>query len=63
MSEESKELRLPVAEVARRLNCTRQHVYNLINAGELQAVRLGARMGIRIAESEVTRFLQVREVA
>lgn len=62
MNEESKELRLPVAEVARRLNCTRQHVYNLINAGELLAVRLGARMGIRVAESEVEKFLNNKAI-
>lgn len=58
MNEERKEIRLPVAEVARRLGCSRQHVYNLINAGELQAVRIGARMGIRVNEISVVRFLK-----
>ncbi|WMW65781.1 helix-turn-helix domain-containing protein [Nitratidesulfovibrio liaohensis] len=60
MNEERKEIRLPVAEVARRLGCSRQHVYNLINAGELQAVRLGARMGIRVEEKEIIKFLMLR---
>ncbi|MBL3582610.1 helix-turn-helix domain-containing protein [Oleidesulfovibrio alaskensis] len=62
MNAEQHDIRLPVVEVARRLNCSRQHVYNLINSGELKAVRLGKRMGLRVAESEVAQLLDKSNV-
>jgi excisionase family DNA binding protein len=61
MNAEQHDIRLPVVEVARRLNCSRQHVYNLINSGELKAVRLGKRMGLRVAESDIFVFLNMKE--
>lgn len=43
-------------EVADRLNCSRQHVYNLIDNGDLDARRFGPRM-IRVPESAVEELL------
>lgn len=62
MNEERKEIRLPVVEVARRLGCSRQHVYSLIGAGKIAAVRLGTRNGLRVPEGEVDRFVDRRWV-
>lgn len=62
MTDKRKETRITVAEAARRLGCTRQHVYNLISAGEIAAVRLGLRNGLRVPEGEVDRFVERRWV-
>lgn len=62
MNDKRKEIRITVAEAARRLGCTRQHVYNLISAGEIAAVRLGLRNGLRVPEGEVDRFVDRRWV-
>jgi len=62
MNDKRKETRITVAEAARRLGCTRQHVYNLISSGEIAAVRLGLRNGLRVPEGEVDRFVDRRWV-
>lgn len=62
MNDKRKETRITVAEAARRLGCTRQHVYNLISSGEIAAVRLGLRNGLRVPEGEVDRFVERRWV-
>lgn len=62
MNDKRKETRITVAEAARRLGCTRQHVYNLISSGEISAVRLGLRNGLRVPEGEVDRFVERRWV-
>lgn len=51
---------LYVATVAKRLNCSKQYVYNLIENGTLQVIRLGVR-GIRISEAVLEDFIKERE--
>jgi excisionase family DNA binding protein len=53
---------LTPAEVAARLRISRAHVYRLASAGELHALRLGARPGssLRVPRSELERFLGVQ---
>jgi len=46
---------LTVAEVARQLRVSNMTVYRLINAGDLQAVRVGK--SYRIAEGDVDRYI------
>ena len=58
---EKRDKLLPVSIVADRLNLSSQSVYNLIVAGQISAVRIGPKAGIRIYESEIERFLKVRE--
>ena len=50
-----------VANVAQQLNCTRQHVYNLIRDGELKAVRIGVR-GVRVTAASLLEFTTSREI-
>ena len=47
---------LNVEQVRERMQCSRRHVYNLIAQGDLAAIRLGIRQGLRIRESEVEKF-------
>ena len=49
---------LYVNAVASLLNCSKQHVYNLINRGDLEAVRLGKRAGVRVVRSSVIIFIE-----
>ncbi len=42
VSEEQPEPLLRVSEVARRLDCSRQHIYDLINSGSLEAYSISA---------------------
>ena len=51
---------LYVATVAKRLSCSKQYIYNLIENGSLQVIRLGPR-GIRISEAELEKFIKERE--
>jgi excisionase family DNA binding protein len=48
---------LNIDQVRRRLNCSKSHVYNLIQMGELPAVTLGESKGKRVYESEVETYL------
>jgi excisionase family DNA binding protein len=48
---------LKIGEVARVLRASRPTIYDLIDAGDLQAIRFGAR-NVRVAASSLTRFLQ-----
>jgi excisionase family DNA binding protein len=48
---------LNIDQVRRRLNCSKSHVYNLIQAGDLPAVTLGASKGKRVYESEVDEYI------
>jgi excisionase family DNA binding protein len=50
---------MTVREVARELNCSVTHVYNLIHAGEIVAVNIageGKRPSWRIPPEQVNRF-------
>ncbi len=62
MGVQVKDRLLNVQQVRSRLECSRSHVYNLINQGEIPAIRIGVRQGIRVRESEVDRFLEAHEV-
>lgn len=48
---------LPVSVVARRLGCSVSNVYNLIAAGEMTCVRVGASKGYKVPEDELAAFL------
>ena len=48
---------LNVQQVRERLQCSRQHVYNLVNNGTLVAIKIGQRRGIRIREDSLERLL------
>ena len=48
---------LNIDQVRRRLNCSKSHVYNLIQMGELPAVTLGTSKGKRVYESDVENYL------
>ena len=47
------------AEAAAKLGCSRAHVYNLINRGELRAVKLGRSTRISVEELERARGIEV----
>lgn len=47
--------------VANFLDCSRQHVYDLVREGELEAIRLGPR-DMRISEQSVERFIKKMEI-
>ena len=49
-------------QVRTRLGCSKSHVYRLINQAVLPAVRIGARMGLRVSESSVRQFLDDNQV-
>lgn len=48
-------------EVQDRLSASEPHVYELINSGELVAVRIGKR-ALRVSEKSISRFMTSREV-
>ena len=49
---------LPVSVVAARLGCSVSNVYNLIAAGEMACVRVGASKGYKVPEREFAAFLE-----
>jgi excisionase family DNA binding protein len=57
----TKDRLLPVSVVARKLNVCTQTVYNSIVAGDIRAVRVGPKCGIRIFESDLDEYLKGRE--
>ena len=60
MPKEKTDKLLRVSIVARRLNVSRQTVYNLIISGGLVAIRTGPVAGIRVYESSLDDFLKER---
>jgi excisionase family DNA binding protein len=52
---------LYVNSVAKRFNCSKKHIYKLIQDGEIKAIRLGTR-ALRITESSLKQFLEESEV-
>ncbi len=57
----NRERLIYVSKAAEKLNCSAQHVYNLINDGHLKAVKIGSR-SLRIPESSLKAFIEDREV-
>lgn len=58
---EQKERYLYVGRVAEKLKCSKRHVYNLVNSGQLKAIKIGSR-AIRVPESSLKEFLSDREI-
>lgn len=52
---------LTIEQVRERLQCSRKHVYNLINAGELPALKIGHKHGMRVRNSALEVFIGNRE--
>ena len=59
--EKTKDRILNVNQVGKFLNCSRRHVYNLINLGDLPGFKIGGRGGVRVRESKLEEFLEKRE--
>ena len=56
---------LSASSVAKRINCTQKHVYELIAEGSLQAINIstkGKRPRYKISESSLSRFIESRLV-
>lgn len=53
---------LSVIEAAHRIGCSRQHVYNLVNAGHLRAadISLHGRSLLRIREDDLATYVTTR---
>ena len=49
-----------VRTVAKRLNCSKRHVYRLIEDEQLKAIRLGPR-GLRVPEEALGEFLNQQQ--
>jgi excisionase family DNA binding protein len=60
LKDADKDRLLNIDQVRRRLNCSKSHVYNLIQMGELPAVTLGASKGKRVYASTVEDYLAER---
>jgi excisionase family DNA binding protein len=57
-----KEDMLRVSEIAARMRVSRQHIYNLIDQGDLKpAFRFGGRRGLRVPRLVVEVFMQGSE--
>ena len=50
--------RMTVAETATYLQCSESWVRKLITAGQLKAVRIGARKGLQVQLSSIKAYLQ-----
>jgi|GEM_PF-3289681 len=48
---------LRVSQAAERLNCSRRHVYYLIDDGKLPFLSIGEKKGYRIPEDALERFI------
>jgi len=57
MEQKVRDRLLNVEQVRVQLGCSRSHVYRLIGQRNLLAIKIGTRMGIRIKESDVKRFM------
>lgn len=53
---------LRVSMVRDRLNCSPSHIYSLIKTGDLPAVKVGKRKGLRVFSSAVDEYLQKNAV-
>ena len=51
---------LRVSAVSSRFDCSISYVYRLIDTGELKAVRIGIKKGLRVYSSDVAHFLEKR---
>jgi len=54
--EEQKIRLLTIPQVQERLGLGRSSIYNLINAGELKAIKINK--SVRIADTDVDKFIQ-----
>ena len=58
--QEKSDKLLTVEQIHERLNCSRRHVYNLIEQGKLPGFRIGNKNGLRVRESNLEAFIQQR---
>jgi len=58
----NKDRLLNLSRVSEILGYHRSTIYRKIEAGQLQAVRLGEREGLRVRESELQRYIAVGEM-
>ncbi len=56
-----KDKLLNVEQVRNFLQCSRRHVYSLVETGDLKALKIGGRQGLRIRKSVLEEFLKKRE--
>lgn len=49
---------LNVEQACKRLACSKRHVYDLIEEGALQHIRIGKKRGLRILESSLVEFIR-----
>lgn len=52
---------LTVAQFAQRYRCSREHVYKLIDRGELSYHLIGETRGVRIEEEEANRWYESKK--
>lgn len=52
---------LTVRDVAKELQCSERHVYNLIKNGHLNARRLGRKM-LRVDQSDLEAFIEAAQI-
>lgn len=58
MAETAQPILLTVRQAAQRMNCSRPHVYKLIESGQIPAVRLGNESGpLRVPADELEAWL------
>ena len=50
------------AAVSRILGCSVQHIYELINTGELDGYRIGMVKCLRVPEGSIRRYLASRRI-
>jgi excisionase family DNA binding protein len=48
---------LRVWRVAKFLDCSRDHIYDLVRAGKLEGVKIGQQQGIRISQESLEHYL------
>ena len=52
---------LKPAQVQQILQCSNRHVYDLMQWGDLPAIRVGKKHGLRVRESKVMEFIKKKE--
>jgi excisionase family DNA binding protein len=63
MTQKTPRLAYSIRETADTLSCSERWVRYLIESGELRAFRLGAERGVRVAHTELERFIRARQAA
>lgn len=56
-----KDKYITIRKVAEILSCTERHIYDLIVAGSLQAIKVGSR-AVRVSEQSLCKFIEKSRV-